>query len=138
GLTLSVVFALPGLSRGALNHDKDKQGKKDPAKEFAAIEKDWSDAEQVFFKAIQNAKTADERKQVIKEKRPKPDPFADRCLQLADTHPDRPESFKALAWIMSNAPRTAASKTALPKLKAKLSAVTDLDRLQATLERLPA
>jgi hypothetical protein len=137
GLTGWAVFALSGIAQGAQKSENVKQANKDPAKEFTAIEKDWSDAEQAFLKAYQSAKTPDERKQVLKEKRPKPDAFAERCLKLADAHPDSPESLKALAWVMSNAGRTPVSKAALPKLKEKLSPITDLDRLQTTLSSLP-
>jgi hypothetical protein len=110
--------------------------KDDPAKELAAIQKDWQDAQQAFFKDYQEAKTNEERQKVLKQKRPKPDAFAERCLKLADAHPDSPAAVEALAWVVGTARGTDAATKALPRLKEKLLALTDMDQLQRTLTRI--
>src|SRR6266849_780256 len=94
GLSACLAAGLIGLTPDIPADEKKKdakpdQGKPDPAKEFAAIQKDFADAQQAFFKAVQEAKP-EERQQIIKEKRPKPAEFADRFLKLAEKYPDSP------------------------------------------------
>jgi hypothetical protein len=133
GLAACVALGLSAQSGGIRADDKAKQAKTDPVKELATIQSEWSNAQQAFSKAYQEAKTDDERRQVLKDKRPKPDAFADRCLKLAEANPDSPVYMEALAWVLANAGRTPAAKTALPKLKEKLAAITDLSALRKIL-----
>jgi hypothetical protein len=137
GLAAWMVLGLCGFSPSVRADDPANDQKGDAAKELAAIEKDWSDAQNDFMKAYRGAKTAEERQQVLKEKRPKPAEFAGRFLRVAETHPDGPEAIKALVWVVSNARGTADAKKALPKLKDKLAAITDLNQLEQSLSGLP-
>jgi hypothetical protein len=117
---------------------KSDQEKPDPAKELAKIQKDFNDAQQAFFKAYQDAKTNDERQQVLKEKRPKAADFADRYLKVAETYPDSPQAAQAITWLLSQGRGTKASDKVLVQQKEKLAAITDLDQLHKTLNTLPA
>ncbi len=71
------------------------------AEQFAAIEKEYRQAQQDFFTKYRAAKTAEERQEAIKLQ-PRPDMFADRFIELAKQFPDEPEAVKALAWVASN------------------------------------
>jgi hypothetical protein len=136
-LTASVAVGLYGLSPDAHGDEKVKQDKADPAKELAAIMKDWAEAQQAFYKAYGEAKTDEERKKVLKEKQPKPDNYGDRALKLADANPSGPVAIEALGWILGNVPRTPAAQKALPKLKDKLAAIADLAELHRVVTKLP-
>jgi hypothetical protein len=137
-LTACLVVGLCGLSPGARGDDKVNQDKADPAKELAAIKKDWAEAQQAFYKAYREAKTDDERKKVLKEKQPKPDKYGERALKLADANANGPVAFEALGWILGNAPGTPAAQKALPKLKDKLAAIADLAELHKVATKLPS
>jgi hypothetical protein len=137
GLAIRVAVGLLGWSASVPADEPGKQARVNPAKELAALQKDWSAAEEAFMKAYQEAKTNDEGKQILKEKRPKPAEFADRFLILAKNHPDTPQAMEALAWVVANARGTPAAQQALAKLKEKVAAVTDLDQLHKTLQALP-
>jgi hypothetical protein len=142
GLAACAAIGLGGWCPGLRGDEPAKdEAKPDPTKELAAIQKEWTAAQEAFRKAIQEAKTNEERQQVFKEKRPKPDEFADRFLKIAETSPDSPESAQALAWLLNFGAGTPAGQKAqamIPKLKEKLVAMTDLDQLQKILSRLPA
>src|SRR5262249_27006127 len=75
GLAVCAMVGLAGLSPGVWAQEPAKQEKADPAKELAAIQKDWNAAQQAFYKAYGEAKTDEERQKVLKEKRPKPEEF---------------------------------------------------------------
>jgi hypothetical protein len=133
GLAACVAVGLSGLSPGGRADEPAKPAKADPAKELAAIQKDWAGAQQAFMKAYREAKTDEERRAVLKEKRPKPAEFADRYLKLAEAHPDSPAASEALAWVVGNARGTPAAEKALATLKEKVAAMTDLDQLNKAL-----
>jgi hypothetical protein len=144
GVCLSVGLAglMLGVSGGRTDEpakqDKADQAKPDPAKEFAAIQKDWNDAQQAFFKAYGQAKTNEERQKLLKEQRPKPDAYVDRCLKLAEQSPESPQATQALFWAASNGRGTPAAKKAIAKLKDTIIAKADLDQLQKSLSGAPA
>jgi AhpC/TSA family len=136
--TICVAVGLVGLSSSGRADDRKKAdatrpAKADPAKELAAIEKEWAAAQGAFLEALQKAKTTKERQQVLKEKRPKGGPFAERCLKLAETQPDSPVATQALFWVLFNAPLSEVSKKATAKLKDTLVAKSDLNQLHTTL-----
>jgi len=142
-VAVCLAVGLIALSPGGRADDRKKADapkaeKADPAKELAAVEKDWAAAQAAFMKAYQEAKTGQERKQVLKEKRPKADSFAERCLKLAEAHPDSPAAIKALFWVLANAGNSDASKKATATLKDSLVARSDLDQLHATLSGVSA
>jgi len=134
-LAACVAVGLSGLSPGARADEPGKQANADPAKEFAAIKKDWSDAQQAFSKAYQEAKPAEQ--EALLDKQPQPAAYADRCLKLAETHPDSPVAVEAWAWVVANAPGTPQAKKAIPGLNKKVAAITDLGQLQKTLTQFP-
>jgi AhpC/TSA family len=136
-LAAAAVVGLCGLSPGGWADEPSKPNG-DAAKEFAAIQKDWTDAQQAFFKAYQDAKTPKEKGQVLKEKRPNPITFADRFVKFADEYPKSPQAMQALAWAVGNARGTPAAEKALTKLKGQLAATSDLDVLYKTLSGLPS
>ena len=142
GLAACAAIGLCGWCPGLRGDEPAKdQAKPNPAKELAALQKEWTAAQEAFRKAIQEAKTNEERQQVFKDKRPKPDEFADRFLKIAETYPDSPESLQALGWLLNFGPGTPAGQKAaskIPKLKEKLAAIDDLDQLYKTLTVLPA
>jgi hypothetical protein len=137
GLAACVGLALAGLSPGARADEPAPKATGDPAREFADLQKSWSEAQAAFLKAYQEAKTTEERQQILKEKRPKPAEFAERFRKFAEAHPDSPEAGQALGWIVSNARGTDAAKQALAKLKEKVEAATDLDQLHKAVAGLP-
>jgi hypothetical protein len=105
---------------------------------LAAIDNDGSEAQKAFARAYQEAKTAEAQQQVDVQKRPRAADFAPRYLQLAEKHPDSPEALKALVWVVNNARDRPFLQEALPRLKDKLTAVTDLGQLEQILIGLPA
>lgn len=136
GITTCVAAGLLALPPGVGAQEATKPEKGDAAKEFAAIQKDWAAVQQAFSKAYQEAKTNEERQQLLKEKRPQPGEYADRFLKLAEAHPESPEATKALVWVVSYARGTPSAKKALATLKEKVATLTDLDQLQKTLTTL--
>ena len=59
GLAACVALGLSAQSGGIRADDKAKQAKTDPVKELATIQSEWSNAQQAFSKAYQEAKTDD-------------------------------------------------------------------------------
>jgi hypothetical protein len=142
GLTAIVAAGLWSSQLGlrADEPGKDKP-KADAAKELAALQKEWDDAQLAFSKAYQEAKTDEEKQQVLKEKRPKAADYADRFLKIAETDPDSPEAGQALSWLFTQGRGTEAGNKAqakIPMLKEKLGAITDLALLHKGLSQFPA
>src|SRR5262249_47726277 len=138
GLAVCAGLALAGLAPGVPADEPAKPANGDPAKELAALRKEWSDAQQAFQKAYQEAKTDEERQQVFKDKYPKAADFAERFLKLAEAHPKSPEAGQALGWVVANARGTDAAKKAVGTLKERLAAVTDLEQLHQFVTALPS
>jgi len=138
GLALGLVVLATGVRADEPGKPaKGDPAKGDPAKELAAIRSDWTKAQQNFMKEYRAAKTNEERQQLLREKRPQPAEFADRCLKLAEANPDNPVAVEALAWAVGNARGTPAAQKAQPLLKEKLAAITDLEQLHKALGGLP-
>ncbi len=87
-----------------------------PAAAYAAILLDWDAAQKGYRDALGRAKSDAERRRVASEKSPRPGPLADRCLKLAEAHPNAPPGRAALWWAVRNAPGTAAAKKAADRL----------------------
>jgi len=142
GLSACLAAGLIGLSPGIRADEKKKdakpdQKKADPAKDFEAINKEFQDAQQAFFKALREVKTNEERQQVFKEKQPKVQDFADRMQKLADADPNSPVATQVLGWLVANGRGLEAGTKALPKLREKLEAIDDLDLLAKILPHVP-
>ena len=136
GLAACLAVGLSGFSARIRADEPAKQEKSDPAKELATLEKEFNEAQQAFYQALQGAKTPEERQQVFKEKQPKPAEYAERFSKLAEKYPDRPEATMALAWIVGHARGTDAANKALVKVKEKVAAIEDLDQLNKVLQKL--
>jgi hypothetical protein len=137
-LAACAAIGLCGWCPGLRGDEPPKdQAKSDPAKELAALQKEWTDALQAFIKAYQDAKTPEDKQQVLKEKRPKPADFADRFFKLAEKYPDSPAAWQALGWVVSNAHGTEAANKALTIVKERVTAASDLDQLHTILKGLP-
>src|SRR5262249_7294550 len=87
------------------------------ADEFGTFLREWRQADKAFEDAYWRAKTPDERQKVMAEKKPRPGPFAERCLKIAEASPDTPAALAALCWAVSNAPETNAGTRALAILQ---------------------
>src|SRR5439155_7078439 len=96
GLTAFAAIGLWGSQLRLRGDEPAKdQSKADPAKVLSALQKEWTDAQQAFRKAYEEAKTDEERQQVVKDKQPKAADFADRFLKLVETDPDSSEAVPA-------------------------------------------
>ncbi len=104
---------------------------RDDRNPFDRLRDDWSRAENAFYEAARNAKTAEARKAAA-EKRPKPEAFAARYLELARSQPGTPAALAALCWAAGNAPATAPGKEASALLQdGRLDRVDPGDLLKA-------
>src|SRR5882672_8246351 len=67
GLTAFAAIGLWGSQLRLRGDEPAKdQSKADPAKVLSALQKEWTDAQQAFRKAYEEAKTDEERQQVVK------------------------------------------------------------------------
>ncbi|HQR06381.1 MAG TPA: hypothetical protein PLN21_06140 [Gemmatales bacterium] len=69
--------------------------------EFVAIQKEWQTQQSAFGKKYQAA-AAEDRQKLFETDYPKVEPFAQRCLTLAEKWPTAPEAADALFWALSN------------------------------------
>jgi hypothetical protein len=136
-LAACTVVGLGGLSPGLRADEPAKVDKGDAAKELAALNQEWNEAQQAFFKAYGEAKTTDDKQKALKEKRPNAATFAERFLKVAETNPNSPQATQALVWVVSNARGSDAAKKATGKIEDRIAAIKDLDELQSTLAGLP-
>ena len=113
---LTLLLVLPAAR--ALDDSKDKKDKPDkkpetPAEEYKALVKEYQDKRQEYVKAYREAKTDAERREVIKEKNPKPDEFAARFLKLAEDNAKDAVGLDAAAWLVQNVGSGAESQKAV-------------------------
>ena len=86
------MLASPALRAEDKPQDKDKPSAQE---QYRALVKEYSEAQQAYFKAIQGAKTAEERQNAT-DLMPKAEKFAPRFLELAEKHPKDPVVVDAL------------------------------------------
>jgi hypothetical protein len=79
--------------------DKSKDKPATPAEEYQALVREFSQAQQAFFKAYSEAPTDDAKQQMFKEKYPA---FGPKFLALAEKHPKDPAAVDALVWVVTN------------------------------------
>jgi hypothetical protein len=115
-----VVLALL-LLMPALWADDDKQ-KKDPsakpptpAEQYESLSKEFQKAQEDWQKEYQAAKTAAERRELL-NKRPLPDQYTSRMMELAEKNPNEAVAFDALAWVVRTGPGTRDAPKALEHL----------------------
>jgi len=70
-----------------------------PAEQFQALVKEQKEAQQAFFKAVKQAKTAEERAKLV---RPSPEKYRKQILELALQNPNEPFAVDALVWLVQN------------------------------------
>ncbi len=90
---------------------------RDDRNPFEKMRDDWSRAERAYAAASSGAKTAEARRKIAAELLPKPDAYAERCLELARSQPDTPAELAALCWAVSNAPASKPGKEAFAVLQ---------------------
>jgi hypothetical protein len=111
-LTLLLVSAAWALDD---KKDKDPPDKKPatPADEYKALEKEFSDKQQDYFKAMAAAKTDEERQKAFKEKYPQVPDYAARFLKLAENNATDPVGLDAASWVVQAAGQTPAGAKAM-------------------------
>jgi hypothetical protein len=70
-----------------------------PAEQFRALSKEYSDAQNAFFKAYRAAKTDAEREKLSF---PSADKQGKQIFELAKKHPHEPFAVDALIWLVRN------------------------------------
>jgi hypothetical protein len=114
-----LLLALPVLAADDKPSDKSKKpAKQTPAQQYEALVEEFDDAQQAFLKYSQEAKTEEEKLKVQKEKRPQPDKFAPRFIELAKKNPKDPVAADALAWVLANTSASGSGKRDSPRAKA--------------------
>ncbi len=71
------------------------------AKTYQALEKEFEQALGDYEKALSEAKTAQQKQKVMRDKHPRVGDFSRRFMALARKHPDSPVAIDALAWVVS-------------------------------------
>lgn len=95
-----------------------------------ALQHDFQTKQQAAFRAIQDAKTDQERNTIYLEKAPKPLEYVKRAIELADQAPRQPAEFDALNFAMHIADGSAPELAALRSKALHLLATDQLDNPQ--------
>jgi peroxiredoxin len=69
---------------------------------YRALEKEYNEALAGYQKALSEAKTADDKQKVMRERHPRVGDFAARFTALARKHPDSPAAVDALFWVATH------------------------------------
>jgi hypothetical protein len=72
-----------------------------PAEQYKALVAEYQKSMDDYLKAAREAKTNEERVRAF-QKRPYPEKFAARFVELAEKHPKGPAAAEALVWALSN------------------------------------
>ena len=114
-----LLLAWPVLADDDKPNDKSKKpDKQTPAQQYQALVEEFDDAQQAFLKYYEEAKTQEERLKVQKEKRPQPDKFAPKFIELAEKNPKDPVALDALVWVLTNASASGPANKGSPRAKA--------------------
>jgi thiol-disulfide isomerase/thioredoxin len=114
------------------------------ARQFTAIEEEWTKAQKKYEAAMRQANTKAERDAVAAKLRPDPKPYTDRCLRVFGNFPDTWGGAAALYWVACNDRDPKAAGQALAKLKdgpvakGELGILNSLFFFQADLKKAPA
>jgi hypothetical protein len=100
GLAVLLV-GLPVLGDDAKNKPKSDRPKS-PEEQYQALVKEYDTAMKEYRAAIAQAKTDEDRQKAANEKRPKPNEFGSRMLELAQKNPKESAAVDALVWIISH------------------------------------
>jgi hypothetical protein len=111
---LALLLVLPALWA---RDDKDKEKPKDkpatPAEQLKALKDEWNKQVEEFRKAYTDAKTPEEKNKVLSQKRPQPEGFAGRFLDLAQKNQKDPVAVDALIWVATMTREGKENETAL-------------------------
>jgi hypothetical protein len=114
-----LLLAWPVLADDDKPNDKSKRpAKQTPAQQYQALVEEFDDAQQAFLKYYEEAKTQEERLKVQKEKRPQPDKFAPRFIELAEKNAKDPVALDALVWVLTNTSASGPANKDSPRAKA--------------------
>jgi hypothetical protein len=114
-----LLLARPVLAADDKPNEKSKKpDKQTPARQYQALVEEFDDAQQAFLKYYQEAKTQEEKLKVRKEKRPQPDKFAPKFIELAEKNPKDPVALDALVWVLTNASASGPANKGSPRAKA--------------------
>ncbi len=103
-----------------------------PDGKLEAWTKAFAEQTAAFQKAVREAKTAEERREVSKLV-PKPLEFVKKFQGLADENPSSEIALKALIWIAQNARGTPAAKEAMTKVLADYPEAKEIENLVGLL-----
>jgi hypothetical protein len=92
---LGLLVLLPALQAG------DKPETPTPAQQYQALDQEYRKAFEEYRNALAKVKTRAEAEK-LQEKRPWPDKFAPRFLELAERHPKDPAAVDALIWLATH------------------------------------
>src|SRR5262249_53716704 len=123
GGILVLALGVPALAA----EEKAKAKPASPAEQYQALLREYQNAQQVFFKEYQAAKTMEEKQKLFQEKYPEPAKYAPKFLELAEKHPKDRAAFDSLAWVANNINLSAATKD---QTRAKAIAILLRDHLQ--------
>ena len=103
--------------------------------ELHAIQRGWRRSQIDYMDALQTAKTNDERRRLAAEQSPNPEPYAMRCLELAEAQGDSALGLAALWWAACNAPKSDPGRKALAILESDRLARAELNEVMFAIER---
>jgi thiol-disulfide isomerase/thioredoxin len=81
-----------------------KHGANTPAEQYRALFDDYNEGREGYERALREAKTDDERREVRNKKYVGPEAYTHLFQMLAHLHPDDPAALDALVWIGSHDP----------------------------------
>src|SRR5262245_40640377 len=73
-----------------------------PLDKVKAIDQEFSDARNAFFKLYSEAKSQEDKQKLFKEKYPKPETFVARLYEIAKSDPKGEGAEAALVWIVTH------------------------------------
>src|SRR5688572_23203307 len=79
--------------------DDPKDKPKTTAEQYKALVEEYNQAQKEFTDAYRTAKTNEERQTILREKRPQPQQFVGRFLEIAQRNPKDATAADALAWV---------------------------------------
>jgi hypothetical protein len=133
-----LILLLALLPARAQDKPEDKpRGKPDtPAEQYKALLQEFQTPEQAMLKAVQAAKTDEDREKAVADRQKHLEKFAARFLELAEKNPKDRVAFDALSWIVTNTQGTNPSQPkALAMLLRDHVAHEKLDTLCQVLSR---
>jgi hypothetical protein len=108
-----------------------------PQEEFRTLVKEYADAMKEYRRAIDAAKTTDERKRIDREKYPLPEKYLARCTAIAKKNPKDPAAVDALVWVVAHSFSSAEKAKAVSRLAKDHSQDARLGAIAGNLGGIP-